>query len=358
MLHRDRVSRDSRRHRNNERRPREVRKFLTAAVRFLAHQETLFTSCVCNTSVVPVPPANHCLREATCVVLVGIRQHACIRPESHITPGISTRLKKKKKKKKFSVCRQVVLGFSRLELSYIDDIGNLRGRSISRRVTLAIDRRCSGFPISYPDALPIVGILSVNEPWARRGRRSRARISIVIPSKGARLRRCAAASSVFKIVYKYMLHLIRNLIHGKPFSRATTFRLRSYAAFDERMLTCYDFNRAQTYIAISFLSLKHSSLFILQLLCLCARFAISLSLSLSLCPLFRLSSTSSTTNARFVSFFFLIRFSLRYLFLSFLFPAMHLPEHTGQHWSFCHAFNDPQQPFCCLLSPAAFSSSL
>lgn len=67
----------------------------------------------------------------------------------------------------------------------------------------------------------------------------------------------------------------------------------------------------------------------------------------------RLSSTSSTSSARFVSFFL----SIVPLFLSFFFPAMHLPEHTGQHWSFCHAFNDPQQPSCCCLpSPAAFSS--
>lgn len=40
----------------------------------------------------------------------------------------------------------------------IDDTGDLRGRSISRRVTLATDRRRSGFPISCTDTLSIVGI--------------------------------------------------------------------------------------------------------------------------------------------------------------------------------------------------------
>lgn len=40
----------------------------------------------------------------------------------------------------------------------IDDTGDLWGRSISRRVTLATDRRRSGFPISCPDTLSIVGI--------------------------------------------------------------------------------------------------------------------------------------------------------------------------------------------------------
>lgn len=46
----------------------------------------------------------------------------------------------------------------------IDDIGDLRGRSISRRVTLATDRRRSGFPISYPNTLSIVGISQTRSP--------------------------------------------------------------------------------------------------------------------------------------------------------------------------------------------------